>query len=66
MIEHQMTNEQLQTAIDATFNACNSVLQEHTSGGPARALSLKHLEALYEVQKQRANLVIFDDSVGGE
>jgi hypothetical protein len=57
MIEYQMTNEQLQIAIDATFNACNSVLQEHTSGGRARALAVDHLEVLYQEQRERAKLI---------
>jgi len=57
MFEYQMTNEQLQTAIDATFNACNSVLQEHTSGGSARALAVKHLDVLYQEQRERAKLI---------
>ena len=57
MIEFQMSNQELQTAIDATFSACNSVLQEHVSGGNARALALKHLEVLYQVQRERAKLI---------
>lgn len=57
MIEFQMTNEELQTAIDATFNACNSELQKHETGGKARVLALEHLAALYAVQKIRAEMV---------
>jgi hypothetical protein len=49
-----MTNIELQEAINQTFNACNSVLQEHTSGGVARGLALKHLEHLYSIQKMRS------------
>ena len=57
MIEFQMTNEQLQTAIDAAFEACNSELQKHETGGKARVLALAHLEALYKVQATRAEMV---------
>ena len=57
MIEFQMTNQELQEAIDSAFRACNSVLQEHTTGGKARVLALAHLESLYAVQRKRAEMV---------
>jgi len=57
MIEFKMTNEQLQIAIDAAFEACNSSLQEQTTGGKARVLALAHLEALYKVQALRSEMV---------
>lgn len=56
MIELQMTNEELQIAIDATFNACNSELQKHETGGKARVLALAHLEFLYRIQRERAEM----------
>ena len=56
-IEFKMSNLELQEAINRTFDACNSVLQKHTSGGKAKSLALTHLEHLYAVQRVRAELV---------
>lgn len=57
-IEYVMSNGELQEAINRTFDACNSILQEHTSGGKARKLAIEHLKHLYAVQRSRAEMVV--------
>lgn len=46
-------NTQLQESIDSTFAACNSVKQDQSTGGEARALCLAHLKKLHQLQLER-------------
>lgn len=59
--EFLFSNADLQAAIDSTFAACNSVLQEHTTGGKARSLCVAHLEKLLQAQLQRIEAMKLGD-----